>query len=103
MRRHFLSVSQLFMHFFPKNFLMKHLWFTILLSILIITPSSAFSLMEAINTGDADALRQLLENGADPQTVERPGPIIVGPSSDSTIALCLQSNQLHLIPLLLDV
>lgn len=103
MRRHFLSVSQLFMHFFPKNFLMKHLWFTILLSILIITPSSAVSMREAINTGDADALRQLLENGADPQTVERPGPIIVGPSSDSTIALCLQSNQLHLIPLLLDV
>jgi len=81
---------------------MQHLWFTILLSILIITPASAVSMREAINTGDADALRQLLENGADPQTVERPGPIIVGPSSDSTIALCLQSNQLHLIPLLLD-
>ncbi|MAB60664.1 MAG: hypothetical protein CMO46_09025 [Verrucomicrobiales bacterium] len=82
---------------------MKHVWFTILSSIFVITATSAVSMRDAINTGDADRLKQLLDNGADPQTVEKPdGAIIGGPSSDSTIALCLQSNQLHLIPLLLD-
>ena len=82
---------------------MKHAWFTILSSIFVITATSAVSMRDAINTGDADRLKQLLDNGADPQTVEKPdGAIIGGPSSDSTIALCLQSNQLHLIPLLLD-
>ena len=82
---------------------MKHLWFTFLSSVLVITATSAVTMRDAINTGDADTLKQLLDDGANPQTVEKPvGGIIVGPSSDSTIALCLQLNQLHLIPLLLD-
>ena len=60
---------------------------------------------EAISSGDAEALRQLLETGADPQTVEPvPGQIVViGPQGRyPTIALCLHSGQPHLIPLLLD-
>jgi ankyrin repeat protein len=92
---------------------MKHHWLTLLCSISLIIAASGqdtpnppeISMREAITSGNADALRQLLAAGADPQTVEPvPGQIVViGPQGRyPTIALCLHSGQPHLIPLLLD-
>ncbi len=92
---------------------MKHHWLTLLCSISLIIAASGqdtpnppeISMREAITSGNADALRQLLAAGADPQTVEPvPGQfVVIGPQGRyPTIALCLHSGQPHLIPLLLD-
>jgi len=61
---------------------------------------------EAISSGDAEAVQQLLANGADPHFVEAvPGRITVGLSPQGrypTIGLCIHHNQPHLIPLFID-
>ena len=61
---------------------------------------------EAISSGDAEAVQQLLANGADPHFVEVvPGRITVGLSPQGrypTIGLCIHHDQPHLIPLFID-
>ncbi len=61
---------------------------------------------EAISSGDAEAVQQLLANGTDPHFVEAvPGRITVGLSPQGrypTIGLCMHHNQPHLIPLFID-
>ena len=61
---------------------------------------------EAISSGDAEAVQQLLAAGASPHTVEAPpGQITVGPSPRGrypTIGLCIYHSQPHLIPLFVD-
>ena len=49
-------------------------------------------IIAAIESGSADVLKQLLDAGLDPQSV----------NGQSTIGLCLNANQPQLIPLLLD-
>ena len=82
---------------------MKHLWFSILCSIALILPASADPMREAISSGDAEAVQQLLANGTDPHFVEAvPGHIAGGLSPQGrypTIGLCMHHNQPHLIPL----
>ena len=84
---------------------MKHLWIFILCSIALIAPASA-DMREAISSGDAEAVQQLLAAGASPHTVEAPpGQITVGPSPRGrypTIGLCIYHSQPHLIPLFVD-
>ena len=61
---------------------------------------------EAISSGDAEAVQQLLVNGADPHFVEAvPGHIAGGLSPQGrypTIGLCIHHDQPHLIPLFID-
>ncbi|MEO1825672.1 MAG: ankyrin repeat domain-containing protein [Roseibacillus sp.] len=84
---------------------MKHLWIFILCSIALIAPISA-GMREAISSGDAEAVQQLLAAGASPHTVDAPpGQITVGPSPQGrypTIGLCIYHSQPHLIPLFVD-
>ena len=84
---------------------MKHLWIFILCSIALIAPASA-DMREAISSGDAEAVQQLLAAGASPHTVEAPpGQITIGPSPRGrypTIGLCIYHSQPHLIPLFVD-
>ncbi|RPF84309.1 MAG: ankyrin repeat domain-containing protein [Roseibacillus sp. TMED18] len=85
---------------------MKHHWLTLLCSIALILPASADPMREAISSGDAEAVQQLLVNGADPHFVEAvPGHIAGGLSPQGrypTIGLCMYHNQPHLIPLFID-
>lgn len=85
---------------------MKHRWLTVFCSIALITAASAQSMREAISSGDAEAVQQLLANGADPHSVEAvPGRITVGLSPQGrypTIGLCMHHNQPHLISLFID-
>ena len=85
---------------------MKHLWFLILCSIALILPASADPMREAISSGDAEAVQQLLADGADPHFVEAaPGHITVAPSPQGrypTIGLCIHHFQPDLIPLFVD-
>ena len=84
---------------------MKHRWILILCSIVLIGPASA-DMREAISSGDAESVQQLLANGADPHFVESvPGWITVGLSPQGrypTIGLCMHHDQPHLIPLFID-
>ena len=84
---------------------MKHLWIFILYCIALIAPASA-DMREAISSGDAEAVQQLLAAGASPHTVDAPpGQITVGPSPQGrypTIGLCIYHSQPHLIPLFVD-
>ena len=84
---------------------MKHLWILILCSIALIAPVSA-DMREAISSGDAEAVQQLLAAGASPHTVEAPpGQITIGPSPRGrypTIGLCIYHSQPHLIPLFVN-
>ena len=85
---------------------MKHHWLTLLCSIALILPASADPMREAISSGDAEAVQQLLVNGADPHFVEAvPGHIAGGLSPQGrypSIGLCMHHNQPHLIPLFID-
>ena len=85
---------------------MKHHWLTLLCSIALILPASADPMREAISSGDAEAVQQLLVNGADPHFVEAvPGHIAGGLSPQGrypTIGLCMHHNQPQLIPLFID-
>ena len=65
---------------------MKRLWIFILCSIALIAPASA-DMREAISSGDAEAVQQLLAAGASPHTVDAPPGQITIP---------------HLIPLFVD-
>ena len=84
---------------------MKHRWILILCSIVLIGPALA-DMREAISSGDAEAVQQLLAAGASPHTVDAPpGQITVGPSPQGrypTIGLCIYHSQPHLIPLFVD-
>ena len=84
---------------------MKHFWIFILCSIALIVPVSA-DMREAISSGDAEAVQELLANGADPHFVEAvPGRITVGLSPQGrypTIGLCIHHDQPHLIPLFIN-
>ena len=84
---------------------MKHRWILILCSIVLIGPALA-DMREAISSGDAESVQQLLADGADPHFVESvPGWITVGLSPRGrypTIGLCMHHDQPHLIPLFID-
>ena len=84
---------------------MNHFWIFILCSIALIVPVSA-DMREAISSGDAEAVQELLANGADPHFVEAvPGRITVGLSPQGrypTIGLCIHHDHPHLIPLFIN-
>ncbi|MBB22982.1 MAG: hypothetical protein CMN04_08900 [Roseibacillus sp.] len=59
---------------------MNHFWIFILCNIALIVPASA-DMREAISSGDAQAVQQLLADGASAHTVEAPpGQITIGTS-----------------------
>ena len=78
---------------------------SVLCSIALIVPASA-DMREAISSGNAEAVQQLLAAGADPHFVEAaPGHITVAPSPQGrypTIGLCIHHFQPDLIPLFVD-